>query len=188
MLEAVDAAELPVLTYGGRGFPPAAIERTLLPYEFPLVIAHLGGYPLDETLTAAAIDLLGAHENCYLDTSFVRRRDPLERAITEHPDRVLFGSGASAAHPNVAVMEILTPDVPENAVEVSPGSSGCGPVEETPSQTGRPSAQDSATASESVLARPSSVPAVSISARNSSDAWPSMNPLTPCSTAAMATT
>jgi len=41
----------------------------------------------------------------------------LERAIIEHPDRVLFGSGAPSAHPNVAVMEILTLDVPEDAMK-----------------------------------------------------------------------
>jgi predicted TIM-barrel fold metal-dependent hydrolase len=34
----------------------------------------------------------------------------------EHPDRVLFGSGAPSAHPNVAIMEILTLDVPEDAM------------------------------------------------------------------------
>ena len=32
------------------------------------------------------------------------------------PDRVLFGSGSPSSHPNVAVMEILTLDVPEDAM------------------------------------------------------------------------
>jgi predicted TIM-barrel fold metal-dependent hydrolase len=115
VLAALEAVDLPVVTYGGRGFPPETIERTLLAYEFPLVVAHFGGHPLDRRLTAETIDLLADHE-CYLDTSFVRFRDPLERAILEHPDRVLFGSGAPATHPNVAVMEILTLDVPEDAM------------------------------------------------------------------------
>jgi predicted TIM-barrel fold metal-dependent hydrolase len=115
VLEALAAVDLPVVTYGGRGFPPERIERSLLDYEFPLVVAHFGGYPLDERLTGEAVDLLAAHD-CFLDTSFVRFRDPLERAIIEHPDRVLFGSGAPAAHPNVAVMEVLTLDVPEDAM------------------------------------------------------------------------
>jgi predicted TIM-barrel fold metal-dependent hydrolase len=115
VLAALEAVDLPVVTYGGRGFPPETIERTLLTYEFPLVIAHFGGYPLDERLTAEAIDLLADHE-CFLDTSVVRFRDPLERAIMEHPDRVLFGSGAPATHPSVAIMEILTLDVPEDAM------------------------------------------------------------------------
>jgi predicted TIM-barrel fold metal-dependent hydrolase len=65
---------------------------------------------------AEAIDLLGRHDDLYLDTSVVRYRDPLERAIREHPDRVCFGSGAPDTHPNVAVMEILTLDVPEDAM------------------------------------------------------------------------
>jgi predicted TIM-barrel fold metal-dependent hydrolase len=116
VLRALETVDRPVITYGGRGFPAEAIEDTLLTYDFPLVIAHCGGYALDEELTNRAIDLLDSHESCYVDTSFVRFRDPLERAVMEHPDRVLFGSGAPASHPNVAVMEILTLDVPEDAM------------------------------------------------------------------------
>jgi hypothetical protein len=116
VLAALERVDLPILTYGGRGFPPRRIERTLLAREFPVVIAHFGGYPLDRELTAAAVDLLAEHERCFLDTSFVRFRDPLERAVIEHPDRVLFASGAPASHPNVAVMEILTLDVTEDAM------------------------------------------------------------------------
>lgn len=116
VLEQLASVGLPVLTYGGREFPPEVIEETLLGYDFPLVIAHLGGYPLDEVLMERAIDLLERHEDCFVDTSFVRKRDPLERATMEHPDRVIFGSGAPSAHPNVAVMEILTLDVPEDAM------------------------------------------------------------------------
>jgi predicted TIM-barrel fold metal-dependent hydrolase len=51
-----------------------------------------------------------------VDTSFVRFRDVLERALLEHPDRVLFGSGAPESHPNVGVMEVLTLDVSEDAM------------------------------------------------------------------------
>ncbi len=35
------------------------------------------------------IDLLGEYDDCYVETSFVRYRDLLERALLEHPDRVL---------------------------------------------------------------------------------------------------
>ena len=116
VLDQLESVERPVITYGGRNFPPTAIEETLLQYDFPLIIAHCGGYPLDEALTGETIDLLDSYDECYVDTSFVRLRDPLERAVMEHPDRVLFGSGAPAAHPNVAVMEILTLNVPEDAM------------------------------------------------------------------------
>lgn len=116
VLEALESAGMPVFAYGGRGFPPAAVEDTLLAYDFPLVVSHFGGYPLDKSMMNATIDLLADYENCFVDTSFVRYRDPLERAMMEHPDRVVFGSGAPAAHPNVAVMEILTLDVPEDAM------------------------------------------------------------------------
>jgi len=116
VLEALEDAGLPLLVHGGRGFPPDAAETTLLEYDLPIVLAHFGGHPLDGDLMTAGVDLLDHHDDLYLDTSFVRLRDPLERAIMEHPDRVLFGSGAPAAHPNVALMEILTLDVPADAM------------------------------------------------------------------------
>jgi predicted TIM-barrel fold metal-dependent hydrolase len=116
VLEELEAVGLPVLTHGGRGFPPSAIAETLLQYDFPLVVSHFGGYPLQVDRMQAGIELLDDHDECYLDTSYVRHRDPLERAVMEHPDRVLFGSGAPASHPNVAIMEILTLDVPEDAM------------------------------------------------------------------------
>ncbi|MFB6143380.1 MAG: amidohydrolase family protein [Halorientalis sp.] len=107
---------LPVLVHAGERFPPAAVAEHLLGYDFPVVLEHFGGYPLNRDLMAAAIDLLDRHEACFLDTSFVPFRDLLERAVMEHPDRVLFGSGAPASHPNVAVMQGLTLDVPEDAM------------------------------------------------------------------------
>jgi len=64
----------------------------------------------------SAIDLLDEHGNCYLDTSHVRFRDVLGRAIREHPDRILFGSGTPVTHPSVAVAELLSVDVPEDGV------------------------------------------------------------------------
>jgi len=116
VLGELETRGLPVVTYGGHGFPPSTIAETLLEYDFPLVISHFGGHPLDDELMHDAIDLLDRSDGCYLDTSFVRERDPLERAVREHPDRVLFGSGAPVSHPNVAIMEILTLDVPEDAM------------------------------------------------------------------------
>ncbi|MFC7134103.1 MULTISPECIES: amidohydrolase family protein [Salinibaculum] len=116
VLEALEAAGLPVLTYAGHGFPPESLSETLLRYDVPLVVSHFGGHPLDTGMMHAAIDLLDSHDGCYLDTSYVRLREPLERAVREHPDRVLFGSGAPGAHPNVGIMEILTLDVPEDAM------------------------------------------------------------------------
>ncbi len=107
---------LPVLTHGGRDFPPEAIAETLLAYDMPVVVSHFGGYPLDVEMMERTIDLLDDHEDCYLDTSVVHHRDPIERAVMEHPDRVLFGSGTPALHPNVAIMEVLTLDVPEDAM------------------------------------------------------------------------
>jgi predicted TIM-barrel fold metal-dependent hydrolase len=67
-------------------------------------------------MTERTIDMLERHDSLYVDTSYVRFRDILERALMEHPDRVMFGSGAPEAHPNVGVMELLTLDVPEDAM------------------------------------------------------------------------
>ena len=116
VLEKLAEVALPVLTHGGTRFPPEAIAETLLEYDFPLVISHFGGYPLKSEMMEEAIDLLDNNEECYLDTSVVHQRDPIERAVMEHPHRVLFGSGAPALHPNVAIMEILTLNVPEDAM------------------------------------------------------------------------
>ncbi|ERG88273.1 MAG: putative metal-dependent hydrolase, partial [halophilic archaeon J07HX5] len=69
VLEQLAAVGRPVVTYGGRGFPPERIESTLLEYDFPLVIAHFGGYAMDRELIEAAIRLLNRHEQCFLDTS-----------------------------------------------------------------------------------------------------------------------
>ncbi|WEL21719.1 amidohydrolase family protein [Halorhabdus sp. BNX81] len=116
VIDALEAVGLPVLVHGGQAFGPDSIERTLLTADFPTIIAHFGGYPLDRDRMARTIALLDDHDDLYLDTSFVRLREPLERALREHPDRVLFGSGAPSAHPSVAIMEILTLDVPEDAM------------------------------------------------------------------------
>jgi predicted TIM-barrel fold metal-dependent hydrolase len=42
----------------------------------------------------------------YLDTVFVFFGYILEKAINAHPDRVIFGSDAPAAHPAVALASI----------------------------------------------------------------------------------
>jgi hypothetical protein len=115
-LEQVEASELPMIVHAGAGFPIDVLEGILLDREIPVIVAHFGGYPLDREAMDSAIDMLARHDRCYLDTSHVRFREPLERAIREHPDRVLFGSGTPAIHPTVAVTELLTLDVPEDGL------------------------------------------------------------------------
>jgi hypothetical protein len=117
VLDALEDVGLPVLLYGGREFPPEQVDEFLLGRSIPIVLAHFGGHPADRELMSEAIGLLDRRDSLYLDTSAVRYRDLLERAIMEHPDRILFGSGTPTVHPNVAVMEVLTLDVPENAME-----------------------------------------------------------------------
>ncbi|GAB3675799.1 amidohydrolase family protein [Halopiger thermotolerans] len=114
VLAALEDVGLPLLVRAGIDAPPAELAEMLLGRSFPVVVAHFGGHPLDRSLMHEMIDLLDEYDDCYLETSFVRYRDLLERAVLEHPDRVFFGSGAPACHPNVAVMEILTLDVSED--------------------------------------------------------------------------
>ncbi|WP_146417014.1 amidohydrolase family protein [Haloarcula hispanica] len=116
VLAELASVSLPVIVHGGEGFPPETVAESLLAYDFPVILSHFGAHPLRRDLMERAIDLLETHDNLYLDTSAVRYRRPMERAILEHPDRVLFGSGVPSVHPNVAVMEILTLDVPEDAM------------------------------------------------------------------------
>jgi len=112
----LENVELPVVVQAGSAFPPNAVAETLLDRGFPVICSGFGGYPLDRGRMSDAIDLLDRHDQLYLDTYQVRFRGVLERALLEHPDRVLFGSGAPAVHPNVGVTEILTLDVPEDAM------------------------------------------------------------------------
>ena len=115
VFDQLDDVGLPVLVQVGEGFTPAALEATLLERSFPVIIAHFGGYPLNRELMDETLGLLNQYE-CYVDTSVVRFRDVLERAMLEHPDRVLFGSGSPDVHPSVGVMELLTLDVPEDGM------------------------------------------------------------------------
>jgi len=114
VVDELDDVGLPVLVHGGESCPPGTVADALLGRSFPVVLAHFGGHPLNRELMDEAIDLLGEYDGFYLDTSFVRYREQLERALLEHPDRVMFGSGAPSTHPNVGVMEILTLDVSED--------------------------------------------------------------------------
>lgn len=114
VVNALDEAAAPVLVQGGSKFPPDAVAETLLGYDFPVVLASFGGFPMDTTLMDEALLLLDEHDRLHVDTSYVRYREYLERGLLEHPDRVLFGSGAPKTHPNVGVMEILTLDVSED--------------------------------------------------------------------------
>jgi hypothetical protein len=116
VLDRLEEVGRPLLVDGGHGFDPGSVERTLLERSFPLVLAGFGGYPLDRGMMNEAVALLDRYDGFYLDTSAVRYRAVLERALREHPDRILFGSGAPAVHPDVGVMEVLTLDVPEDTM------------------------------------------------------------------------
>jgi len=102
VLTRLEAADLPVIVHGGKQFPPDAVERELLGYDFPVILASFGGYPLDADLMNRTLDLLDDHDRLYLDTSAVRYREVLERGVLEHPDRIVFGSGARTFTPTSA--------------------------------------------------------------------------------------
>jgi len=110
------AVDLPVIVYCRDSFPPRAAEGELIGEGFPVVLAGFGGYPMERQRMAESLDLLDAYDRLYLDTWAVRSRELLERGLLEYPDRLLFGSGTPQVHPNVAIMEILTLDVSEDAM------------------------------------------------------------------------
>ncbi|MFD1563709.1 amidohydrolase family protein [Haloarchaeobius amylolyticus] len=125
VLAALEDVDLPVIVRGGTEAPPDTLAETLLERSFPVVVGHFGGHPLNRSLMNRMIELLDEYDDCYLETSFVRYREQLERALLEHPDRVFFGSGAPACHPNVAVMEILTLDVSEDLLRRAFSKNAC---------------------------------------------------------------
>jgi hypothetical protein len=115
-LAQLEDVDLPVQVQGGESYPPDAVAATLLDRSFPVILSGFGGCSLDKREMHDAIDLLEDYDDLYLDTSAARSRDVLERGLLEHPDRILFGSGAPEVHPNVGVMELLTLDVSEDAM------------------------------------------------------------------------
>jgi hypothetical protein len=115
-LDQLEDVDLPMLLHGGEAFPPSTLAETLLERDITIIYAHCGGHPLNRDLMHETIDMLSRYDDLHVDTSHVRYRDPLERALREHPDRVCFGSGAPETHPNVGVMEMLTLDVPEDSM------------------------------------------------------------------------
>ena len=116
VLAELAAVDLPVTVYCRDAFPPEAAERLVVDRGFPVILAGFGGHPMDTARMEHALGLLDGYDRLYLDTWAVRSRELLERGLLEHPDRILFGSGTPEIHPNVAIMEILTLNVSEDAM------------------------------------------------------------------------
>ena len=104
VLARVVERRLPVVVHGGQHVPPAWVRRVLLPRlpECPVVLAHLGVFPLAAPLLDDALDLVREHPRVVLDTSGVWSTDLVRRAVLAAPDQVVFGSDAPLAHPQVA--------------------------------------------------------------------------------------
>jgi len=116
VIDELATVDLPVVVDCRPEFPPRAVEQALLGQGFPVILTGFGGYPMDRERMRRSLDLLDEYDRLYLDTWAVRSRELLERGLLEYPDRILFGSGTPQVHPNVAIMEILTLDVPEDAM------------------------------------------------------------------------
>lgn len=113
---ALAATDLPALVRAGPAFPPEVAVETLTERGVPTVLESFGGYPLDRDCMRRAVGLLADHESLWLDTAHVPYRETVETAVSEHPDRVVFGSGAPDPHPTVGVTAVTTLDVPANLV------------------------------------------------------------------------
>ena len=113
-LDTLADTRLPALVRAGRGFGPEAAAEAFVDRGVPTVLLSFGGHPLDRERMAAAVALLDDHDDLWLGTGHVPYRDLTERAVREHPDRVVFGSGAPDPHPAVGVTALLTLNVPEN--------------------------------------------------------------------------
>ncbi|MCU4750850.1 amidohydrolase family protein [Halobacteria archaeon AArc-curdl1] len=129
VLDVLEDVSLPLIVSGGDGAPSAVLADRLFDRSFPVIVSHFGGHPLNRKQMHETIDRLEGTEDCYLETSAVRYRDVLERALLEHPDRVFFGSGVPDCHPNVAIMEILTLDVSADKLRRAFSKNACRVVE-----------------------------------------------------------
>lgn len=95
---------LPVVVHGGESTPPAWVERRLLPRlrGCPVVLAHLGMFPMAEALLDDALALVRRHPGVVLDTSGIWSVAAVAAAVRAAPDQVVFASDAPLTHPAVA--------------------------------------------------------------------------------------
>lgn len=101
--EAIAARGLPVLVHSGLHCPPAWILRHVVPrVRGPVILAHLGAFPFEESLLRDAVAIAARHDLVYLDTSGAWHSEFLRYAAARVPEKVLFGSDAPLSHPLVA--------------------------------------------------------------------------------------
>ncbi len=103
--EAIADLKKPVLVHGGNWCSPAFIEAEIiakLPDSHPIVIAHLGAFPMQENLYKQALDVLDRRPNVVLDTSGVLVSSILKHAVDHVGQRLVFGSDCPLTHPAVA--------------------------------------------------------------------------------------
>ncbi len=90
-------------------------EVVLRRYNFPVLLAHFGGYPLARPRYQRCIDWLDRYPQTYLVTSIVFYRHYLTEAIRRHPTRVLLGSDFPGIDISAARAVIAGLDVPDDA-------------------------------------------------------------------------
>lgn len=108
-MRAINAAKLPVLIHAGAHSTPSWIEKTVIPrLRGPVILAHLGAYPTEAGLLTDAVDLARRNARVYLDTSGVWVSEFLRYAAQRVPEKMLFGSDAPLAHPDVAWLQLAS--------------------------------------------------------------------------------
>ncbi|MBI5359722.1 MAG: amidohydrolase family protein [Planctomycetes bacterium] len=110
----INDKKLPVLLHAGEGIDYNELMETVISrYDFPVILAHFGGYPLRRSLYDASIGLARAYKNIYLGTACVIFQHYLEKAIKAVPEKVLFGSDAPVVTQKAALESILTLNISE---------------------------------------------------------------------------
>ena len=108
--ERIRSLRLPVVVHGGEHVPPRWVEHRLLPHlrGCPVVLAHLGMFPMVERLLDDALAVVARHREVVLDTSGVWSRAAVRTAVRAAPDQVVFGSDAPLTHPAVAWAHVVS--------------------------------------------------------------------------------
>lgn len=107
--------DVPILIHDD---PDNIYEKILKKFpDTKIILPHLGGYPNNSENYHKAIELAIEYKNFYLDISGVMFQYILHKAISEVPEKIIFGSDLPAEHPAAVAMLLLTTETDENRLQ-----------------------------------------------------------------------